>query len=477
MSQASNQIVIDANEFLAGMNTDEHTKDGGFSQQSEGVNLIGDRGVLNAPGELVDASTNLTNEIIATCEDPSYLGQERMVLDESGAFYYFKNGTLTKKVTVSSATVSQGTTDFVPFSTTGEGLRYYATTSAGANGDIIRWDGVTTLTENWWTSTLSQSALQATTPQRPLLVYERNLYVGDRNLLHRIDEGKVVSNGILTLQSSETITAMEIDPGSGKMLIATNTGSNFSGTKEGESKIHVYDGFSNKPSRTIRVSGLVTSFKSVGGIIYIFFQNKIGVWNGSGYTFLRRLNYTLSGSYLTYKHRVAVIDETLYFADGQQIIAFGYTRRGQNVFYPVIDINTDIVSLANVGDNQLGVSYETNQFKTFDVTDISQAISGGSEFRSLWYSFPRNIEVKSVIIEYSSPLPTSAEQHAVLRIKNDKGASEERVISNTAGELSLETNITVISRKIQLRYTFAPSTATNTRGVVRFIINFDPISV
>ena len=170
----------------------------------------------------------------------------------------------------------QGGSDLESWYDTSNGNGYYITTSAGANGDVMRWNGTSTLDETWWTSTLGQSALSSTTAWRPLLVYERNLFIGDAYQLHRIDPALTVSNGIVQFEANERISALGVDQGSGRMLVATSAGSNYSATLDKPTKIYIYDGFSNKPSRVVPVSGLVTAFKSVGNTTYVFYGNKLG---------------------------------------------------------------------------------------------------------------------------------------------------------------------------------------------------------
>ncbi|GAH22606.1 unnamed protein product, partial [marine sediment metagenome] len=80
-------IEIGANEFLGGLTSGENTSDGGHGPRTTQVNLTKVPGVLHAPGAVIDESTNLTGEVIASCEDPGYLGDDRILLDDEYAFY------------------------------------------------------------------------------------------------------------------------------------------------------------------------------------------------------------------------------------------------------------------------------------------------------------------------------------------------------------------------------------------------------
>ncbi|GAH12414.1 unnamed protein product, partial [marine sediment metagenome] len=156
--------------------------------------------------------------------------------------------------------------------------------------------------------------------------------------------------GILTLGAvSEMISALGIDQGTGKMLVATNA-TNYSGSKYHTSKVYIYDGFSNKALRVVPVEGLITSFKSVGNTTFVFYGNKLGYWTGSGIEYIRTLNFDKSnGSTLIYPHRACGIDNTLYYVDdigglgpsdtaaiNKQIMAYGEIINGPKVFYPVL---------------------------------------------------------------------------------------------------------------------------------------------
>ena len=147
MRKGKNTIIINAENFIKGMSISKFLKTGGFSPETGAVNLLGEKGVLHPMGAFTDASTNLTDQIIASCEDPSYLGSNRLFLDDSGSFYTFDGTTLTKQATTSADPFTKGTTDFIPF-----GAFYYATTKSGAGGDIVKWNKSAGLVENWLTS-------------------------------------------------------------------------------------------------------------------------------------------------------------------------------------------------------------------------------------------------------------------------------------------------------------------------------------
>jgi len=214
-----NSFKIDSADWLRGMTTSDETTDGGFSQQTRAVNLIAEPGVVNIPGPVTDKSTNLTDEMIAWCENTAYTGDDAMFVDASKAFYSWNGTTLTKDVTGSTNTYTQGTTMIVPFQLTANANpTYYISSGPGTGGDIAEWDGSTTLNEDWWSGAthLNQGALDDEASWRPLLVWENQLWIGDKNKLQAVDAGENVTTP-LTLNKDQSIVALGIDKGTGKM--------------------------------------------------------------------------------------------------------------------------------------------------------------------------------------------------------------------------------------------------------------------
>ena len=485
----SKNFSIGANEFLSGVTSGANTNDGGLSNETRAINITSVPGTIYAPANEVDESTNLADEIIASCEDifgglPSY---RRMMLDDTGNFYFFSGTTLTKKATASADLFTQGTTDFVGWYST-SGTRYYATTKSGANGDIVEWDRNVELDEDWWTTLDGgQSDLLATTPWRPMLVYESNLYVGDGNLLHRIAPDLTVSNSILSLAYGENISALGIDQSTGKMLIATNKGLNSSGTENQIVRIYIYDGYSNKPMRVIPSSGLVTAFKSVGNTTFVFYGNKLGYWTGSGIEYLRTLNFSKGDSdYLVYPHRTTSIDNTLYWVDTAisgtykahcMVMAYGETVNNVNAFYPVLYPaaaavgSKDITCLAATSSTKLGFSYETSKFYTFDTTSV--ATNGWGVFYTKRYNFPTEVTFNGVIVEFDKVMPINGSSAAVQIIdsKNNTTTLPSMTPGTRTDMYEFTSNYpTIETRSIQLRVTMSDKV----NGIRRITVFYTP---
>ena len=412
-----NPLTFDVNDFIKGMSTSDNLPDGGFSPNSTGVNLAVSPGVVYGPAATVTITTAPTNKIIAAAPDPVYLGtpsgSRYKFLDEDGAFYSFDSTAtgLSKKVTASSDKVTQGTTDFVAWRNDA-GTFWYATTKSGANGDIMRWNGDSgggALIEDWWTNAAycNQAALSSTTPWRPMLVYERHLFIGDGNKLHRVAPDGTVSNGLLVFEPNENISALGIDKGTGDMLIAVNPGANAAASRNTGTFIRLYDGFSNKVSRSVPMRGVVTCFKNLDDATRVFYDNNLGIFTGAGVRFLRKLEFaTGDGDLLVYPHRATVIGNTLYFFENKDIIAYGEVRgNSAKVFYPLwrnsgTTANAGNRCLIGIDDYKLGIGYDTGSSSygliTLDTTSTTSAVLS---IRSNRLSFNRPIKIREVYIE------------------------------------------------------------------------------
>lgn len=482
---------IGPTEFLTGVTSGLNTDDGGLSPQTYQMNVTAVPGVIYSPGPVVDESTNVAGKIIASCGDTTYLGKDRIMLDDTGKFYWFDGSTVTEKAD-STKTFSIATTDMVPFNGS-----IYATTVAGINGEIVEYDKVTSVVNDWWSSAshLNQgNTLSFLTPWRPLLVYEKHMYLGDANNLHRISEAEDVDNSILTLSAGENISALGIDQGSGRMLIATNSGSNYSGLKHHQTRIYVYDGFSNKASRVVEVEGLVNCFKNVGNTTFVFYGNKLGYWTGSGIEFLRTLNFTTAAGALINPHRACGIDNTLYYVDtvagvgvaggaaiNKQIMAYGEIIKGTGkVSYPVLypdTPTTGLTALFPVRGREIGYAFPTNKFYTFDLDDISAGTDGGTAIHSKRYTWPRPVTINSVVVEFDAALPDVNKNMLTLSIIDSRGNTNATVSVNPTGRTDIRewefTYPTIDTRSAQFKIAMGAS-GSDVLGVRRMTVFYTP---
>ena len=379
-------IVWDSDEMLKGVSTSDDTTDGGFSPLTDQVNLGYQIGVAYTPAAPTDSSTNVTGDMIASCEDPTGNYTRLFVSREGGddGQFYSMDGTgaLTTRGSLDSThNYIAGRTDFISYQS-----EAYATSS----NYIVRWSdigGANTILTTFFNFT------DATAPH-PAIVFEDNAFFGDGNTLKRMTSAGATPATILTLPTGQIITALGVDPGSGKMLIATVGQYNLSNQKNSFARVGFYDGFSNKLIRVVTMDDMVTAFPATEGQLYIQYGKSLGYWNGAGATFLRKLDLTFENNTLAYKHHFTSIGPTLYVIQGRQILAHGpLLMNGAKVFYPIFynytNTNklTNIVyvgTLASTTNQSISVAFSTAKLYIQDITSISP---GTQALYSNKYSF------------------------------------------------------------------------------------------
>lgn len=476
-------IEITANDLLDGMTSSPETTDGGFSPETNAVNILssGKIGVLYQTPAVTDSSTNLNGYIIATTTDPdSGIGINNYAVTTTGRFISIdSNGALTVRRTSAGAkTYSSEQTDVVVYRN-----ELFATST----NDVTNATGanlVSSFDESWWDTTKAKSALSTGVPH-PLLVFEDSLWIGDGNKLHKWD-GTTASEAFLTLPTGQVIIALGVDPSSGKMLISVSEGPNGSDALPRVAKILVYDGFSNKPSRAIIVDEMVTVIYPVGGTVFMAYGVNLGYWNGSGISFLRKLRgvtYSSTGSTtLVYKQRITNIGRSLFVADGIDILVFTETVAGKKRFFVnhrIIDSLQDyLYSIFNIGGGRLGISYqESGGTAKFAYYSTSSRGTGYLYFVSKKYTLPRPMFVREIVIEYDDAVANNTTP-AVLTLKDGKKATiaTSPTLLNDSGssvyEMKVKYNGPVKFRTLQLIYDNSSST-TVIAGVRRFIIYCD----
>ena len=466
-----NQIVIDSTEFLKGMTTTVDTQDGGFSPETVLCNLIAEPGVINAQTDAADGDSDvvLTGEIIASCPDPAVADTNYRIVVTDDAKYYAYNGTKLGAVIDTDATAgvvySEGVTDMITFNG-----KVYTT-----NDDYV--------TELTLPATLNKTyhAFASGAVLHPAVVFENNAYYGDGNLLKRQTPTTTPAT-ILTLATGHYISALGIDPGTGKMLIATTEVLNWTNVLPKVNKIMWYDGYSNKVIKSIIVEDLVTAFYHVAGIVYVGYGQNLGYLTGSGITFLRKLtNVTLVKAELPYKHHFANLGRTLCVVNGREVLAFGEIEPGRkifhNIWYNSLDTNK-IRAIFDAGQHKLGISKDTTKFYTYDITDLTPVVSGGVYFYSKRYEFPRPVFIRRVRVFFKTAIAAAATAGiCAVSIVDDTGTTTSLgAISSDADNAQKVVETPVSNFKtssLQIRHTMAPATSTLIHGVLKFIIYYD----
>ena len=393
------QLVLDAATWLKGMSSGSEIPDGGFSDETEAVNLSVDPGVVYAPAAQVngDGDVILDDEIIASCPDAQASSpNDRLVMTDDGDFMRY-NGTKLLDVTGgqdATRTYGKGSSDMVAWF----GEVYFT-----SQENLGRWQTAT----DTFNFTFFAFANTAAHPPHELLVFENNLYISDGNVLYRMTEVGGSVQSILTLGVNEYITALGIEPETGKMVIATTYGQNYSSTINKINKVLWYDGLSDKPYRIIQVQEMVTAFHNHQGQLFVGYGLNIGALTGTGIQFLRRLTFaTLAGTDLPYKQNFASIGRIMFIIDGSRILAFGSIIAGSPSvwwhFFTNLNNSNVFQCIFNAGNNKLGFSFATATpvFRTISITSVAGLDE--LDFYINWIIFPRPVRIKSVDIHFKA---------------------------------------------------------------------------
>ncbi len=408
----------DYKDMAQGMSTSNVIPDGGFSPTTDQVNLTTTPGVMYQPAQSVDASTGVTGEMIASCEDPtgsySRLFAGNGVGNDNGYFWSMSGSyVMTQRgSTDSSHAYVFGRTDMIAFAS-----EAYITSTT----HIVRWSSIGS--SNTFNTTFYAFTGNASAPH-PAIVFEGLAFFGDGNMLLRMDSAGSAPTAILTFTSGLIIVALGIDPGSGRMLISTIGQPNLSDTVNSGARVFFYNGFSGQTDRAVPVDDMITAFVSTQGALYAAYGQSLGQWNGSGVTFLRHMAIGFVSTQLMYKFHFCSIGSTLYVVERSKIIAYGpIQQKGQAMFYPAFNnqpsgVNTDLVSIHYVGQNVIAMSYEDSKFYTWDSLSISTA--GTSTFFTNPYEFDDEMWIRRVRVTYGAQINNNVDPGS-MRFYDEEG--------------------------------------------------------
>lgn len=416
-------IVWDASDMAKGVSTSDSVSDAGFSTLTDQMNPTIEPGVCYIPAGATDKSTNATGDMIASTEDSTGTYTKLFLSANSsqdGQFYSIDStGTLTTRGSAdTSHNYIQGRTDFITYQSEG-----YATSDT----TIIRWSAVGSAN----TFDTAFYTFNDSFAPHPALVYEDNAFYGDGNRLLRQTAAGVVPTVILTLSTGSVITALGIDPGSGKMLIGIVNQYNVSDTINSQSRVGFYDGFSNKLIRSVLMDDMITAFPTSEGQQYIAYGRNLGYWNGAGATWLRTLDLTFDNTTLAYKHHFTSIGPTLYVIQKRQILAHGpIISNGPRVFYPIYYNYVNSNNLSNIAyigtmssttSQGLSIGFSTSKFYTFDVNSIA---TGASQTiysnRNPLSEFNDGIWLRRVVIYWKNKVSNNVDPGSI-RFINEEG--------------------------------------------------------
>lgn len=410
-------LVLTAKDFARGMSTNKYSADGFFSNEMYfGVNLTYNPGVIYGQPASTDISPASSGAFAATAKGGGIsagLGyQNNYGVTESNKFYTYNGSTLSLGATGGGAKqYTESKTDMIFYK---ENL--YTTSDTDITLATLSSYVISGVNESWWTTTKGKASLSNIFPH-PMVIFEDILWIADGPYLHKWDNTTATSQAF-TLTDDQNITALGVDPSSGRMMIATTQGANASGTFPRMNKISFWDGTSPKVLRSVIVDEMVTAFHVVGGTVYIGYGRNIGYWNGSGISWLRTLKKvtSYSSNRLPYKHHMTSIENTLYVVDGKQILAYesvlaGYPKIFYYVYGAVNGTNiTTLNTIQNFGEGNLGIShtdgsgnnyfmkFPTRTLTTGSSTDAVQAILTG------FFIFKKQVRVKMIKLAFAEQI-------------------------------------------------------------------------
>lgn len=412
------------------MSTSDDLADAGFSPSTDQVNLLTQPGVINAPEQSTDVSTNLTASLIASCEDPTG-SYDRLALSSSppdGQFYSYTSSAFTTRGSLdSSHQYTQGKTDMIAFD--GE---CYATSAS----HLVRWSAIgssNTFNFTFFAFTNDGTTTAKSVPH-PALNYNNFAYYGDGNLLRRQSGAGVTPVTILSLPVGWVIVALGIDPGSGLMLISVIGQVNLSGIVNSGAKVIFYNGSSSTYQRIVAVDDMVTAFTATEGALYAAYGPNLGLWNGSGITFLRKVAVTADFLKLLYKQHFTSIGSTLFYIENHKIMAYGpVEQRGRNVFYPALantpsGVATNLTHIMFIGgasgttQRNIIYSYDTAKAQLWNFNGVSS--NATMDVYSNKYLFDNEMWIYWIRVVWKNGVSSGADPGS-LRLRNQDGAITE----------------------------------------------------
>jgi hypothetical protein len=431
-------ITIDRKNFLAGATTSSESADGGFAPESYNLNPAYKAGVMYGTSTAVATTGDTPTGKLIASTSAQLTTPESFLISDDHKIYTFYSDALTLTATLATKQFEERVSSIIPFD------GYFVAPTSVAGRDIVKINNNGTIaTETWWSVTLGMGAsLNTDTTDRPLLVYNKNLYVGDGYKIRKITPALAVSTS-LVLDGLDNITAFGEDPATGYMLVAFQKAiKNSYINKSAPSYIGLYDGSSATFARIVPVQGKILAFFPVGGTVYVAYQQSIGIWTGTGIQFLRKLRRAIwFPSEQLRSDKFASVGTTLYFVDKDEIVAFGEIEQGQRSFRTIYRAENTI-GMIRVNDLELVYSYQGNM-KHIDVTSVS----AGTYFQSLRYYAPDRIDIKEVEVTYDNAV-TAGLTTATATILDEE---------DTARSVSIKNSSSSTKRVLSGRYSGPPT--------------------
>lgn len=460
------QIQLGAEQLLSGMSSSDFATDGALGTSSTNLNPFAVPGTMRIMASATNVSTNLSGNLIATSEDSQTVAAvTRVGIDDAGNIYSWDGlTTWTKQITGLSNAYSFPETDLVPY----KGNNYATSTTK-----------LMQINTSAWTKTENFQSLQDSSALHPELVYQQILWVGDGNHLASYDGSSWNADAAWVLDANEKIVALGIDPITGLMLVSVQNAYNPTDSFQQRGTVYMYDGVSAKPLRKIIVDDLITAFYNMGGTVYVGLGTlALGIWNGNGVTFLRKLLYATPflKTELPYKHHFTNINNLLLVVDGLNVLGYGEPIAGKKAFFYMGSngVNSNHIGIVTrSGSNHFGIGFASSKFYTFSLSDIVNTAQGVLYFNNIY--MPRPVYVRRIRVITTGIGATTSSGDGQFGFYDEKGtlySTQVQSFVNQTGSTKYVFDFDYSSAKVQ---SIQPKATVDTLnwGFVRFIIYYD----
>lgn len=506
MALGKQSIVIDSDTFIKGLSTSSNLIDGGMSPETDCINLLANPGVLY-PSPTATTIGSISGRVIASCNDTisgTTNPVQRFILTDSPVLYSVVGGVL-HTLGTPGYNFAMGLSDLQIFgSSAGESYLFFTTDS-----------GIVSVLYKYSTNALDGSYFQhvptgwTSTNPHPMCIFNKLLYYADGPYLHTVTlAGTTYTDQVLTLQSDQVITAINIDPGTGKLMLGISSkgylesGDNTT-TYNSPQFIGLYDGTDpTQLARKVPIDSTVTSLQACGGVMYVAYGNCLGTWNGNGISFLRRLptNAALGNQFQNiYKCKISNFDNfLLYVSDNEianpylsispqnKIMAYGEIQKGIPAFFPLVNLpgvggttGEGIDFVANINQGSIIYSYNDVLYSLF-LPSHSNVFSTGDTspiFVSIRYALPRPCVIDQVRVFYEDSVAADSSVIGNMAVIDDNvTVAFNQNISNPSGGVTMawfDVFPQVKTTQFQLKYKWL-ETSTN-HGVQKIMVFYTPV--
>lgn len=396
-------ITIDKRNFFKGQSTSSYTSDGGFSPDStvEVLRQSSSFPFLTWGRVATEYSTNISDYVYGTTVGYRS-GIKRYSISSGGKLYETNptDNTHTLKYTESVKTYSSGISNVAVFKN-----KIYVTSTT----DIYRENY--SFSENdadWWTATLSKTALTATVPH---ILFEFNdlLYVTNGNKVWATDGTTGYTTGSNTLTLTDDWVINQVLIGNSEIyLFAYFKGYSSATLDNVPCKIFIWDGYSESWVREILLStGIVlsTTVTTTG----MFFSSYRSIYNFDGYNYIPVVTNLNGVEQLTSRR------DNIFFSAGAEIYKYNTTYKATsklvtlsyNVQFLFVDYSDIIHAFAIDQGNTKSRFYQIN------------SNTGITSFYTNFYEFERPVYLRKVEVVFSANTVTNTSYSLYIRDELD----------------------------------------------------------